>query len=671
MEKDHTNGEGVAETAAGAVVADGAAAAETSAAEAVAAEEAAGAVAADGAAAGAPGKAAAGGGDAAAAGASSAGADTGSQAGADAAAAGSQTSSAAGSQTGGSVVVERACGKKPRRKLFAGFRDWWSNLTYTTRVTAAFALIAAMTALVAIGVLSFVWQQHFHTYTQENMKSLAESTASRIEEVYASSHTLHDPQVEAVAKYAESLNSGVGVAIIDNSSGKTVYDSSAVTIDDGKVTDASKGGSSSSSSSSSGSDSSAAVRTLAPPATASQQFTSATIEYGGVAVGSVRIWVYGSEALLTQADEEFSSNSYQAMVFATVLAIVLASCIGYLFARALVRPINKMASTARAIKEGDLTARTGIQGEDEIARLGMTFDEMADSIERDRKLERRLTTDVAHELRTPLMAIQSTVEAMVDGVFEPNEERLETVNSEVQRLSRLVDAILKLSRLENRSTPMKKELLDVGDLISGIISTHEAYVNDSGLKLVYEVERDVIVRGDSDMIRQATANLISNAVRYTPEGGTITVSVSSNDGMCAIAVRDTGIGLSPDEAKMVFSRFWRADAGRTRERGGLGIGLSVVKEIVDRHNGHVTVEGEKGKGACFTIMLPLYSEESEQREARQRERQHQKEQQQAQRAQQREHREQWMARHTQKTGIPFGKPHDDEKKSDNSSENGR
>ena len=643
MEKDHTNGEGVAEAAAGAV-------------------------AAEGTAAGAPGKAAAAGGDAAAAGSSSAGAAAGSQAGADAAAAGSQAGSAAGSQTGGSVVVERACEKKPRRKLFAGFRDWWSNLTYTTRVTAAFALIAAMTALVAIGVLSFVWQQHFHTYTQENMKSLAESTASRIEEVYSSSHTLHDPQVEAVAKYAESLNSGVGVAIIDNSSGRTVYDSSAVTIDDGKVTDASKGGSSSSSS---GSDSSGTARTLAPPATASQQFTSATIEYGGVAVGSVRIWVYGSEALLTQADEEFSSNSYQAMVFATVLAIVLASCIGYLFARALVRPINKMASTARAIKEGDLTARTGIQGEDEIARLGMTFDEMADSIERDRKLERRLTTDVAHELRTPLMAIQSTVEAMVDGVFEPNEERLETVNSEVQRLSRLVDAILKLSRLENRSSPMKKELLDVGDLISGIISTHEAYVNDSGLKLVYEVERDVIVRGDSDMIRQATANLISNAVRYTPEGGTITVSVSSNDGMCAIAVRDTGIGLSPDEAKMVFSRFWRADAGRTRERGGLGIGLSVVKEIVERHNGHVTVEGEKGKGACFTIMLPLYSEESEQREARQRERQHQKEQQQAQRAQQREHREQWMARHTQKTGIPFGKPHDDEKKSDNSSENGR
>ena len=522
----------------------------------------------------------------------------------------------------------------------------------------AFALIAAMTAMVAIGVLSFVWQQHFHTYTQENMESLAESTATRIEEVYSTSHTLHDPQVEAVAKYAESLNSGVGVAVIDNTTGKAVYDSSAVTIADGTGTSRSESGAGMSPSSDSG-------RTLAPPVSASQQFASAPIEYGGAAVGSVRIWVYGSETLLTQADEQFSNNSYQAMVFATVLAIVLASCIGFLFARTLVRPVNTMAQTARAIKEGDLSARTGIRGEDEIARLGMTFDEMADSIERDRKLERRLTTDVAHELRTPLMAIQATVEAMVDGVFDADEERLETVNGEVKRLSRLVDAILKLSRLENRSTPMKKEVLEVGDLISGIIATHEAYVSDSGLKLIYEVERGVRVRGDADMIRQATANLISNAVRYTPEGGTITVSVSSHEGMCAIAVRDTGIGLSPDEAKMVFSRFWRADAGRTRESGGLGIGLSVVKEIVDRHNGYVDVEGEKGVGACFTINLPLYYEGDEQREQRQQQRQ-QREQQQQQRQQQREaqrqQKEQQRAQqHAQKTGIPFGRSHDDGK----------
>lgn len=196
----------------------------------------------------------------------------------------------------------------------------------------------------------------------------------------------------------------------------------------------------------------------------------------------------------------------------------------------------------------------------------------------------------------------------MDGVFEADTERLETLNSEVQRLSRLVDALLRLSRLENRSTPMKEEVVNVGDLIAGIVATHEAFVIDSGLSMKFQSDKDVYVFGDADMIKQATANLISNAVRYTPEGGSISVRVKGGDIMASIAVQDTGIGLTSDEARMVFSRFWRADAGRNRESGGLGVGLAVVKEIVDRHKGWVRVEGKPNEGATFTIYIPLYDE---------------------------------------------------------------
>ena len=497
--------------------------------------------------------------------------------------------------TGPVVVPHTGAGRKRGQKILS-----WENLTYTTRVTAAFGFIAVMTALVAIGVLSFVWEQHFQTYSQDNMKSLAENTAHKIEESYREVGTLYSRDVQAIAEYAQSLSSGVGIVVVDNIGQAEVYNSARIKMGD-SGTPAPKDG-----------PSLDGGPSLAPGMN-SNGMEHANIVVDGVAIGSVRVWVYGSEALVTQADEEFRNNSYQAMVFAAVLAIVLASCIGFLFARTLVGPINRMTSTAKAIKEGDLSARTDLHGEDEIARLGETFDAMADSIERDRELERRLTTDVAHELRTPLMAIQSTVEAMVDGVFAADEERLETVNSEVQRLSRLVDAILRLSRLESRSTPMKKEIVDVGELINGIVSTHEAFVSDSGLTLSYEMERNVCVLGDADMIRQATANLISNAVRYTPEGGHISVRVRRGEIMAAIQVEDTDIGLSPEEAKMVFSRFWRADAGRTRESGGLGIGLSVVKEIVDRHHGWVQVEGAKGRGACFTIHIPLYKDEGQQK----------------------------------------------------------
>ncbi len=193
---------------------------------------------------------------------------------------------------------------------------------------------------------------------------------------------------------------------------------------------------------------------------------------------------------------------------ASVVAIILASCIGYLFARNLVAPINCMTKTARAIKEGDLSARTDLHGEDEIARLGETFDVMAESVEKDRELERRLTTDVAHELRTPLMAIQATVEAMVDGV---RGGRGAAGHGQLRGSASFPAGrrAFKLSRLENRSQPMKEELVNVGELISGIVATHEMFVSDSGLTSTTTPENDVMVVGDPDMIRQATANLIS------------------------------------------------------------------------------------------------------------------------------------------------------------------
>ena len=253
-------------------------------------------------------------------------------------------------------------GKKRR-----GIRFGWDNLTYTTRVTAAFAFIAAMTALVAIGVLSFVWEQHFQTYTQANIYKLAESTAEQIAEIYSDTGTLDNVGIATVAGYAAKLN-GVGVKIFDNQTGSVVYDSTIPPSENGNDMpgkDYSRG-------------------SLAPPPGDSDQLAIAPIITDNVAVGSVHMWVYGSEALLSQTDEEFRNNSYQAMVFATALAIVLASCIGFLFARTLVSPINRMTTTAKAIKEGDLSARTELHGEDEIAHLGETFDAMADSIERDR-----------------------------------------------------------------------------------------------------------------------------------------------------------------------------------------------------------------------------------------------------------------------------------------------
>ena len=293
------------------------------------------------------------------------------------------------------------------------------------------------------------------------------------------------------------------------------------------------------------------------------------------------------------------------ILIAAIISLVISGTIGIFFANSITGPISRISKAADAIKEGDLSARTGIKGDDEISRLAMNFDDMADSVERDRDLERQLIGDVAHELRTPLMAIQATVEAIQDGVFEADEQRLSTLSSETMRLARLVEGLLRLNRLETGANSAPQEPINLSDVLNNLVMSHQALVEDSCITLSSDIEQDVRIIGNEDLIQQATANLLSNAVRYTPESGSIRISLTREKGSACIAVTDTGIGISEENLKKVFSRFWRADEARNQSSGGLGIGLSLVKEIADQHRGKLQVESTLGEGSTFFIYIPL------------------------------------------------------------------
>ena len=335
--------------------------------------------------------------------------------------------------------------------------------------------------------------------------------------------------------------------------------------------------------------------------------TADVVDGKGNVVGMVRLWAFGSDALLTKSDAAFRANSYGAIAGAAAIAVVLACVIGYFVSRSLTKPILRITSTASQLRNGDLTARSGVRGTDEIGQLGETFDDMATSLEKDIKLEHRLTSDVAHELRTPLMAMQATVEAMQDGVLPADDEHFETVASEVRRLSRLVDAMLRLSRLENSTKEMKTERTDMVYLVKSLVSSQHQLFHERGLHLRFvdetphgECNADV----DPDMIREAIVNLMSNAMRYTNEDGWVKVSVGSDRSDVIVSVQDTGIGIAKEDIPQTFSRFWRSDVSRERVSGGLGVGLSITKEIVDRHNGTISVKSELGRGTTFTLRIP-------------------------------------------------------------------
>lgn len=459
--------------------------------------------------------------------------------------------------------------------------------SYRASMMVAFAMVAAITAALTITVVALVFGAYFASYTSDNMKSVANFAAERISEEYSYVRSMASVNYGLVMENLQ-LSDDAGLMVLD-SEGATLYDSS---VGDGRSGAKGEGPS------------------------AASQVAIAPVTYGGQEVGSVRIWIYGSDVLMNRLDIAFRDNTYHALFMAGAASVIVATLVGLWFSRSLIRPVRKISAAAQEISEGNLSARTGMRGGNELFRLGEQFDAMAESIEKDRQMEMQLTSDVAHELRTPLMAIQATVEAMLDGVYDTDPEHLSLIESEVRRLSRLVDALLKLSRLERRSQPMNEEVCDIGELAEAVVVSHEMLVQDSGLKIEAHVEGTVKAVCDKDMIKQAVANLVSNAVRYTPEGGRIDVTVRRENGWAVIDVSDTGIGLSPEEEKMVFSRFWRADSDRGRKSGGLGIGLSVVKEIVSQHKGQIKVKGEKGVGSTFTIMLPAYDEEASRKQAR-------------------------------------------------------
>ena len=464
-------------------------------------------------------------------------------------------------------------------------KDVKRRRSYSTRMAFTMALTSLLTVFILIVVLFIVWEGEFQKYSRTNLQRLADNTAASISEAYQSEGSwTEDVLSHATTAFALSSDVGVQVILPDNT---IIYDASVTAIE---TAISSRGRS----------------HIVFTADNAEDIVVSDVVDESGAQVGYVRVWALGSNPLMTRSEAQFRQNTYSAIGIAAIVAVIAATIVGSVMARGLAKPVNRITYTARQVRAGDLTARTGISGDDEIGKLGETFDSMATKIEKDLQHERRLTSDVAHELRTPLMAMQATVEAMQDGVLPCDAEHLGTVADEVRRLSRLVDAMLQLARIENGTTPFKPQRTEMVGLVTNIYESQHQLFHEMGLRLRLNVDlpRDEVYADvDRDMIRQATVNLLSNALRYTEPGGYVILGLSQDRSDVLISVKDTGMGIAPEDLSRVFNRFWRAEASRERVAGGLGVGLSMVNEIVDHHHGFISVESELGKGTEFVIHL--------------------------------------------------------------------
>ncbi|ELC8443611.1 HAMP domain-containing histidine kinase [Clostridium perfringens] len=323
----------------------------------------------------------------------------------------------------------------------------------------------------------------------------------------------------------------------------------------------------------------------------------------GEKIGEVRVKFYGP--IFYMQNELVFLNMVNNLILSIGALLILAfTIIGFIISKSITKPINKLMTKAKYISNGDYDKKIDINTDIlEINDLINSINNLSQSIKEQESIRKRLTGDISHELKTPLTNIQSHLEAMIDGIWEPTEERLISVKEEAERLTSLVSDMQKLNKYDEYSMKIKKDVVNISDVICFVVFQFSNLAKSKKIKIEYE-KKDIQISCDKDKITQALVNILSNAIRYSNEGSTIVIEEKLKDDKLSISIEDQGLGISAEDLPYVFERFYRADKSRTRATGGTGIGLTIVKSIVTSHGGEVKVESELGKGSRFTIILP-------------------------------------------------------------------
>ncbi len=264
-------------------------------------------------------------------------------------------------------------------------------------------------------------------------------------------------------------------------------------------------------------------------------------------------------------------------------------------------------AAADSVAAGDLSIRVPENTRSDFGQLARTFNRMVEELQRIDEQRRNLTADVAHELRTPLHIIQGNLEGILDGVYQPTPEHIQMLLEETQILSRLVEDLRTLSLAESGHLPLHKERVNVAELLEDLATSFSGQAEAAGIRLNVKTEglSAVLVEADVMRLNQVLANLIVNALRYTPQGGSISLNGESSSTNVRLIISDTGQGIAPEDLPYIFDRFWRGDPARSRADGaGGGLGLAIVRQLVELHGGHVSVQSTPGHGTTFTIDLP-------------------------------------------------------------------
>lgn len=320
----------------------------------------------------------------------------------------------------------------------------------------------------------------------------------------------------------------------------------------------------------------------------------------GHRIGSVSISYFGP-FFLNENDFKFLKSLNTILISVGFVSLVVALILGHFLAKRISSPILKTVEATKQIADGKYEVRLEEQSRTrELKLLEESINHLAVSLETMERLRKQLTEDVAHELRTPITILQSYMEAMTEGIWEASPQRLNSCYEEVIRIGKLVGDLERLSKLEGGNLKLNRERMDLYEIIAKTRKSFEGEIENKNLAVTVQGPH-VILLADRDRMKQVIVNLLSNAVKYSEQGSRITFELFEGKDTVGFRISDTGAGIAKEELPFIFERFYRADKSRNRATGGSGIGLTIVKSIVEAHGGHITAESTLNCGSTFTV----------------------------------------------------------------------
>ncbi|MCL4426319.1 MAG: ATP-binding protein [Firmicutes bacterium] len=305
-------------------------------------------------------------------------------------------------------------------------------------------------------------------------------------------------------------------------------------------------------------------------------------------------------------ENQFIASVNRSLLWAALLASALALALGFYLSRRLLLPLRLLTQAAGKVSQGNFTGRVSYSSSDEVGQLARAFNLMLEDLARIDELKKNLVADVAHELRTPLTVLQGSLEALQDGVIELTPSTLKSLHEETVRLTRLVHDLQELSLAEAGQLSLNLRPIAPEVTLGQTVETLRGAAASKGIELTLKTEPDLPrIKADDDRFAQILFNLISNAVRYTPPGGSVRVRAKRSGSQLEVAIGDDGPGIAPTDLPHVFDRFYRADKSRARSSGGAGLGLAIARQLVRAQGGEIWVESQPGRGTTFFFTLPL------------------------------------------------------------------